>query len=944
VVIGRLLLAGSLLGCLPATAAAQEPRPVEEEARRKLQERRPRPDRLRALPVDPAQAGPGAVAPAAQPGAAADDRPPIETFARDSVIDALLRLEGFLATEYVGAGVRFDRDTGELILEGRAEVVREGQRMTADSLLVYDADRAVVCGYGNPVLTEPGASPVLSDQVCFNIERQIGVAMGARTQFTEGATWNVHGEQVYTVGTERLYGVNTDFTSCELEVPHYHFTASEFKYVHGDLMVARNVTLSFGDVPVFWLPFMVQSMKQGRRSGLLTPRFGANDIARNNPGYQRRISNLGFYWAASDYTGAQVALDWFSDNWTGLATDFQYNWRRQFLAGSVSLVNYWREGGNEFTLATSHRWMPDERSQANANLNYASSSSFIRRNTFDPRELARTLDSNAGYSRRLDWGSLSVSGRRRQSLTDDRVDLSAPVVSLNLSPMTLYSGSASGGGLPDASWQGSLSLTPSSVTYPAGAALPRARNTSGWAGTLQSSLGFGRLSLSQQLQTQEDVLHAREAIDTVAALPREVSQRYGWSTSLGYMQRLVGTSTFTPSVNVSGQARRDPESWDLVSAPTRADLRGTLKLDVFGFWPGAGPFSRVRHMLTPNIIYTFAPAVTADERQQRLFGVSDARERNRIEIGLSQVFEAKYRERDTTVVAAADQGGGAGVADAGTDEAGARPDGEPRRLPQTRKIQLLAIGASAVAYDFVQARQTGTGLATPAINYNVRSDLVQGLNVSLTQDLFRPDPLAPTDVAARTFDPRITQVNASFSLNERFVLFRLLGGLLGRDPEVDRQLPVDEIPDTAATAPAHGSREPGALNLGAGALAASSRGPVDGRVGSFNASFSYSLSRPRPLGTSTFGPAPNQMLRANSSFQPTENWSVQWSTGYSFTDNQFQDHMLTLTRNLDCWQANFNFMRAQNGNFSFQFFVELRANRDLKLEYQQRGQPALPGS
>jgi hypothetical protein len=940
VVSRAVLLAGVLLAALAVPARAQEPRPIEEEARRKLQERRPRPDRLRELPVELARPAPDAAAPAL-PGAPADERPPIETFARDSVIDALLRLDGYLATEYVGAGVRFDRDTGELILEGRAEVVREGQRMTADSLLVYDADRAVVCGYGSPVLTEPGASPVLSDQVCFNIERQMGVALGARTRFTEGATWNVHGEQVYTVGTERLYGANTDFTSCELDVPHYHFTASEFKYVHGDLMVARNVTLSFGDVPVFWLPFMVQSLKQGRRSGLLTPRFGANDIARNNPGYERRISNLGFYWAASDYTGAQVALDWFSGNWTGLATDFQYRWRRQFLVGSVSLVNYWRDGGNEFTLATTHGWNPDERSQANVNLNYASSSSFIRRNTFDPRELARTLDSNAGYSRRLDWGSLSVSGRRRQSLTDDRVDLNAPVVSLNLSPVTLYSGSATGGGLPDASWQGSVSFSPTSVTYPADAVLPRARNTAGWTGALQSSLGFGRLSLSQQFQTQEEVLHAREAVDTVAALPREVSQRYGWSTSLGYMQRLVGTSTFTPSVNVSGQARHNQKHWHLVSTPTRADLRGTLKLDVFGFWPGVGPFSRVRHMLTPNITYTFAPAVTADERQQRLFGVSDARERNRIEIGLSQVFEAKYRERDTTVVV---ENGEPGDGVAGGEITGAAPDGEPRRLPQTRKIQLLALGASALAYDFVEARRSGAGFATPTVAYNIRSDLVQGLNVSLTQDLFRPDPLAPADLSARTFDPRITQVNASFSLNERFVLFRLLGGLLGRDPEVDRQLPVEEIPDTAATAPAHGGREPGALNLGAGALAGPSVGPGDGRVGSFNASFSYSLSRPRPLGTSAFGQSPNQMLRANSSFQPTENWAVQWSTGYSFTDNQFQDHMLTLTRNLDCWQANFNFMRAQNGNFSFQFFVELRANRDLKLEYQQRGQPALPGT
>jgi hypothetical protein len=53
--------------------------------------------------------------------------------------------------------------------------------------------------------------------------------------------------------------------------------------------------------------------------------------------------------------------------------------------------------------------------------------------------------------------------------------------------------------------------------------------------------------------------------------------------------------------------------------------------------------------------------------------------------------------------------------------------------------------------------------------------------------------------------------------------------------------------------------------------------------------------------------------------------------------------VLTLTRSLHDWDANFDFVKAQNGNFSFQFRVALRANQDIKLDYEQRDRQPLSG-
>jgi hypothetical protein len=105
------------------------------------------------------------------------------------------------------------------------------------------------------------------------------------------------------------------------------------------------------------------------------------------------------------------------------------------------------------------------------------------------------------------------------------------------------------------------------------------------------------------------------------------------------------------------------------------------------------------------------------------------------------------------------------------------------------------------------------------------------------------------------------------------------------------------------------------------------------------------MFRPRPVeGANGFSAGENQMLTGSLSFQPTLNWNVQWNTGYNFSQGEFTDHILTLTRQLHDWDANFDFVKTQTGNFSFQFRVHLRANPDIKLDYEQRDLAPRTGS
>jgi hypothetical protein len=857
----------------------------------------------------------------------------------DSVMQALAALGGFRALVYAGESALLDLDSSTVLLRGpEARVDQDGRGLEADSLVEYDLTSQVVCGYGQPTFTGASDSPVTSTRVCYNVPRRLGVALDARTTFQQNAEWRVSGEQMYPVAASRVFAHDAEFTSCEQEAPHYHFAAREVKIVRDSVLVARDVTLNFADVPVFWLPFMVQSLREGRKSGFLTPRFGMQDVARTSSGYQRRITDIGFYWAMSDYLGAALAFDWFSDNYVALRGDFEYRWLRQFLQGNVIYKQFWRdEGGRELTVRSNNSWRPGERTTIAVNANYVSSEDFVRRNTFDPRELNRSIQSNASLRRLFDWGSFDAIADRKQYLDDGRVELTAPSVGVSIANVALF-GSPNGF---SGSWNGGVRFRNSEIDIDENAdPASRSADRTTRDATATSAFRLGGLSINQSFSLNRMTVADRNvtifAPDTLSADSTFLQagsfiETASWSAGLNYQQRLIGTSTLRPSVSLQqNYVRDDSLAIDRVAGPMRVVLRADMETPMYGFFPGVGRFERFRHKLSPRFSYSYSPAPDLSELQEMVFGAGAAgREQNRIEIGLQQTFEAKYEEPDSA-------GAGAdSLAALAVDGPAAAPGEEPRRLPQARKLMLLSIATSAVAYDFVEARNGGDGFTTSTLSNSFTSDLLRGLQLQTTHDLFREEAGVDGEME-RTFDPHLASMNASFAIDNNFFLFRWLG--LGDDPrEAEEREQRDaageaeggEIEELEEGAEQHQDDDRLALTSGG------FRAPrATGGVGSWRAQLNYSLTRPRDLPDEE-----NQMVNGTVTFRPTQNWSAVWQTAYNVTDGAFANHVLRLTRDLHRWEANFDFVRTQNGNFSFEFRVALRDQRDLEIDYEQRSDP-----
>jgi hypothetical protein len=899
------------------------------------------------------------------------------SIAGDSVASALMRMPGFSMTQYEGASADFEAQRRVLVLqapaEGRARVNQEGILIEADSSITFDEASGSMRTVGMATFTPSDGDPVDAANMIYDIEQGRGSAVGAETSWTQdGAQWIVRGDMPYAA-QDSTFMAHAAFTSCDLTEPHYHFETDEIKIVAGNVLVARGVRLYFADVPVAWLPFLAQSLERGRRSGILTPRFSVNDIVSTSSGYRRRVSNLGFYWAASDHADALVAMDWFSETFFAVTSSMRYTFRRQFLDGDLAVRRYWNsDGSRELALDTRHSWDMDERTQLRISGRFVSNNDFVRENSFNPTEVTQSIDSEAGLNRRFSWGSVSTSANRRQYLSDDRTEWLLPSVNVSLSPITLFRAPSSEAAFyNNMTWSGSGGLRRNTVErlQPDTFALATA-NTSNDAGSLRSNLSVGNLTFSQSAElSQRTLLDVPEALlllgDSadasmlVSGMPvRDVSDAtLGWNLGLNYQQQLIGSTTVTPRLSVAGsffRSDQDSLAQSFVAAPRRVSFGAQLKTDVYGFFPGFGPFEAVRHKFSPSFDYQWSPETTPTALQREIFNSRALQPQNVISLSLTQTWEAKRRSDEEDDEQGPDAGDGAAgdlpAADSlatAADRTGLQPgsrdpfaagrpggtgpesDG-PQRVQQNPSVTLLAWRSSVIQYDFVQADSAGSKLAgfeTTRLSNQFSSDYLRGLSVSMDHELWIDDVGTGGMIARRRFDPHLSSVNFGFSLGSSSAIVRLLSFLGGGD---DGE--VVEEPDSLTIDDFQGDMDESMIVPVAGREAmVPAGGGRRGEAGGWSANLSYSLQRPRD----PTRPA-SQMVSGTLRLQPTVNWGLSWRTAFDLEVNAFNDHSIRLTRDLHRWQANFDFLQTATGNWTFRFEVSLLDNRDLKFDYRQR--------
>ncbi|MES2125296.1 MAG: twin-arginine translocase subunit TatC [Gemmatimonadota bacterium] len=862
----------------------------------------------------------------------------------DSVMQALLEREGFAVTRFRGDSATLLPGTEGLLLGGHAATSRDTSVLEANEIRYSDA-RCELVARGEPRMFEDG-KVLVGREMSFDTCHERGVIGEAFTKFDDlGANWFLRGNLAVDSTGKRLYAANSEFTSCDLPEAHYHFKAGEVKWVSQSVLVARPAVLYIRDVPVVWLPFLFQDTKVGRRSGILIPNFGFNDIVRPTRSYNRQVTNMGYYWAPNDYIDLTARLDWYANRYVRYGGQFRYRWRDRFVDGDLAIDQERQSNsGRNTNIRWNHNQQFDNATSLRLSFNYSGNTSVLQGNTVDPLRSVQQIVSSVNLSKRFSWGQMTLGGTRRQSINDGKVATSLP--SLTISPRPFEFGT-------HVTWSPALTLTnetnkdPRVVELVAASGridtmLTTARNRNTTI-TLATPFRFGTFNWTNSLNYRDQLVVQRRSVtqrlpDTTTADPADsvtvITTRGGdfstsldWTTGINLPQLFPQSLHLTPTLGITNISptggfllRNAATNGQWVRQGKKLQLAVAMAPNLFGFINrGIGPIVRFRHNIQPLINVQYSPTARLSEEYARAISSTSGRDVVRevpatllASMGLSQTLSAKLRPAagDTT-----------------TDDT------------HWRKVAILQLQTSQISYDFEQAKLPGrTGWTTAALTNTLQSELIRGFSLNLTHDLWEGQ--VGTDSAR--FSPFLSNVQATMSLTGG--TFRSLASLFGLAKQPDPRASRDTLPPPATSFGSSSRRfRPGSFNSSDVNAGLAGRG--------FTANVTYSLQRRRPTGTTvgSVNSDPNDIflppvslvsgnqsnIGLNTSFSPTPYWNVSWQTQYNVTAGRFESQQIRLQRDLHDWTASFDFAKTATGNFALFFTITLKPLPDVKFDYNQ---------
>jgi hypothetical protein len=837
-------------------------------------------------------------------GAAADTLPPGEGIIVYRGIrlvfypkSEIIVLEGQAAAEQGGtklAARRILYRSREGVVEafGGATVSRGPSQLGADSLF-YDRETGVVATFGLSVLTE-GQSETKGINLRYDFERRSGLLGAGVTTYDP---WVLQGDQMTKIGAGTYLVDEGHFTTCELEDPHYRFVSDEIKLRRDDVIVASPVVLYFSDIPVFYLPWYVEPVTRGRRSGFLRPQIGINTLLFGS-GRERNLQDVGFYYVFGDYADALLAADWYTESRFIVRANARYNVRYSF-QGDAYVEQVWNRLDNSESrlVRFRHDHTLGRDSRAGVDVNWSNSRSFLRRNSFDPDEiLQRSFRSSANYSTRFGWGSLVAGSDADFRLDVNRTDyrLADLRISINQRPLWGRSVPVAGQQAADRRWWQSLQYS-------------------------ASASGVARLSQAQVDSAGNPL--SQIPIDSLTGQPIEGERETVVNEQQGRLQltlngplNLFGILQTTPSMSfnatVDNDALAEPDSVtrevEKLGGQSQLNTGLSMSSRFFRiFRRPIGPFVAMRHTVAPSLSISYSPKPSfwgsADEARRRTEETLNAN------LSLTQDLDVKMplrRDRDEEEDGGEEERQQAeAAADTTAEEAGPDEEGDQRPETATRTVNLLNV-TNSLGFDVIRHREAGK-IGFRDLSTRLSSGLGESFNLSTTlgHDLVKIDPEDQTE----TFDPFLARITTDFSI-------RRGGGVSTRRP-----LREDAFAGRGAEDEVEEARED---------LAAEGSG-----FGPWSLNLTHSWTRDRQ------GLSNRQSMGIGAQLLPSTAWSLNYQTNYDITESKFQGQTLSLVRQLHDWTAalNVNFFPSEpQDRILVTFTVFLTEAPDLEVPYRIR--------
>ena len=545
--------------------------------------------------------------------------------------------------EYRAVDLVYDVEKSTFNLNNSAQLKYRTATLDADTIW-FDQENSVLAASGDPILRETKNPSLSGMRLKYNMNSRIGEIYYATT-YQDNQQLN--GMEVRRLPDQRIQIARGDFSTCNDSThQHFYFYGRRMVVKPKETITARPVVLNIADVPVAVLPMIVAPLKSGRRSGILTPKFGGDQVQ----GYY--MSNLGFYYAPNDYWDATVKGDIIEGEEarferTTLTGEVRYK-LRYVLEGNVSYTSYLEEfdlanSGYDIRFSHNQNLTPDGKHTLSGSGSFVSSQSVRKDNALDAETiLNQQANAQMTYSGKFGTNkSLTVKVRQDHNLVTDMMQREIPDIQYRMSgPLFNFEVDEDEEAYDDHSIASYLEKFNYSFNNRFNFYTVRAQDTVNEVDTTAKYVGYtGTYSLDYSMRV----------LRVINLTPR--------ANFTGFW---TGTSWINPEDSLQYRRRYtslDPEHDSYGDAAYNHDYSITADTKLYGIWvPEIGRFTGIRHVLSPSVSYTYAPEMDTVKTfaPHPLLGQTPYQiEQKTVGFGLNNDFDIKYlkvvgRAIDTT--------------------------------------------------------------------------------------------------------------------------------------------------------------------------------------------------------------------------------------------------------------------------------------------------------
>jgi len=830
----------------------------------------------------------------------------------------------------------FDFETKKMYLFGDAEVTYGDIKLTAYAIeLDMDSTLAYAYGRKDSLGVEEGL-PVFSDksgeyemrELRYNFETKKAIITHLVTEQGEGY---VIGHRAKRVDEKTYFMKNAQYTTCSNhDHPHFYLNLTKAKVIPGKKTITGPAYLVIEDVPLpLAIPFAIIPNTKHYSSGIIMPTYGDESTR----GFYLR--NGGYYMAVNDYFDVKLLADIYTKGSWGTHITTTYKKKYKF-SGSFAadyIVNKTSEEDlpdYSETKDFSVKWNHSQDSKANPDITFSASVNFSTSsynknsitNVVNPTVLATNQKSSSvSYSRKWPWNPfrLTASLLHSQNSRDTSISLT----------------------LPDISVTSSKRFYPFKPDKMIGAGNPITNLNISYSMSMKNSISC----------KESELTFAPE--DFATAWKNGMKHSIPITTTI----KLFKYFTFTPTASYTERwyLNKTRQYWDEENQKIvkKDPERGFNRAYDFNFSVGTSTkvyvfyrpirflfgdkINAIRHLITPSVSYTYTP-----DFSQSKYGFYDSFEYYKKSTNEIVNYKYSYYNGYLYGTPGSARSGRLSLSLSNTVEMKVKSDQDSTGFKKISLIEGLSLSSG---YDFMK-----DSLRWDNISMSGRTK-VFGTSVSYNATFDQYGYVASSTGSAIRID------RSALRQNHRLVHLKSAGLSFGfqLSPEVLKKLARGEtnIEDEKG----EGEDDDWALNAGDDGIEEGAQMPHndqtqdtrldkgDSGYAEFSMPWSLSFNYSLRVSQNKFNPETclyshkvSQSLNVTGNISPTPKWKFSITTGYSFDEHKLSQTSIGITRDLHCWNMNFN-MVPVGAYKSYSFSIAISSSLLQDLKYQQSSSP-----